>query len=91
VFENNSVENRSLSELAEVFLGMTWGFNMPAGTVVLLGSTNYVAISADYAAKFVQASGQLRGAFAGGVNILHGIASFWVACITQPELGHWPK
>ncbi len=93
VFENNLVENRSLSELVEVFLVRTWGFNMPTGTEVLLGSTSYAAITgtAHYTAKFVPASGQLRGAFAGGVNILHGISSFWVACITQPQLGHWPK
>ncbi len=63
MFENNLVGKGSLSELLEVFLCMTWSFDMPAGTVVLLGSTRYSAITgtADYVVKLVQASGQLRG------------------------------
>jgi hypothetical protein len=66
------VENGSLSELVEASLSLTHGFGVPAGTVVLLGSPSYAAITgtADYSADFVRASGQLRGAFSDGVNIL---------------------
>jgi hypothetical protein len=54
---------------------MTWGFNVPAGSVVLLASVGHVASvgTADYAAEFVWALGALRGAFAGSVNVIHGI------------------
>ncbi len=69
------VGNGSLSELVEVFLGMTLRLNMPAGAVVLLGSPSYVATTgtANYATKVFLALGQLRGAFTGDVNVLHGI------------------
>jgi hypothetical protein len=48
---------------------------MPAGTVVLLASPSHAATigTADYASEFVRASGRLRNAFMGGVNVLHGI------------------
>jgi hypothetical protein len=54
---------------------MTRGFDVPAGTVVLISSPSHAATmrTADYAAELVRASGQLRGAFAGGINILHGV------------------
>jgi hypothetical protein len=69
------VENASLPELVEVFLGLTKGFNMPAGAVVLLSSPSHAAVvgTADYAAEYVRSSGQLRNAFMGGVTVLHGI------------------
>jgi hypothetical protein len=69
------VENGTLVELVEVFLGMTRGFDLPAGAVVLISSPRHAAAigTADYAAEFIRASGQLRGAFAGGINILHGV------------------
>ncbi len=69
------VENGSLSELVEVFMGITRGFDVPAGTVVLLGSVSYMANmgTADYTTEFVRASGMLRGAFTGGVIVLHSI------------------
>jgi hypothetical protein len=59
----------------EAFLGLTRGFDVPAGAVVLLGSASYAALvgAADYCAEFVRAAGQLRGAFSGGINTLHGI------------------
>jgi hypothetical protein len=55
--------------------GLTRGFDMSAGAVVLLSSPSYAAVvgTADYAAEFVQSSGQLRNAFMGGVTVLHGI------------------
>jgi hypothetical protein len=60
------VENCALTDLVEVFLGLTRGFDMPAGTVVLMSSASHAAAvgTADYAADFVRASGALRGAFA---------------------------
>ncbi len=69
------IENGSLTELVEVFLGMTRGFDVPAGSVLLLASASCAAAvgTAEYAAKFVWAAGVLRGAFAGGVNVMHGI------------------
>ncbi len=69
------VENGSLTELVEVFLGLTRGFDMPAGAVVLLSSPSYAAVvgTANYAAEFVRSSGQLRNAFMGGVTVLHGV------------------
>jgi hypothetical protein len=69
------IENGLLTELVEAFLGMTRGFDVPAGSVILLGSASCAAASgtAEYAAEFVRAAGVLRGAFAGGVNVMHGI------------------
>ncbi len=61
-------EDGSLSDLVEVFLGVTRGFDVPAGAVVLMASTSHAAASheatigsADYAVDFVRASGLLRG------------------------------
>jgi hypothetical protein len=67
--------NGSLTEQLEVFLGMTRGFNMLAGTVVLLASASQAAAvgTADYAAEFIQAFTVLRGAFTSGVTVIHGI------------------
>jgi hypothetical protein len=64
------VENSSLTDLVDVFLGMSRGFDMPAGTVVLLASPSHAATigTADYASELVRASGKLRG-----FNVLHGI------------------
>jgi hypothetical protein len=43
---------------------------------VLISSASHVAAvgAAEYAADFVRASGQLRGAYAGSVSVLHGIS-----------------
>jgi hypothetical protein len=64
-----------LADLVDALLGMTRGFDMPAGTVVLLASASHAATigTAEYAAEFVRASGRLRSAFMGGVNVMHGI------------------
>jgi hypothetical protein len=69
------VENGSLTELVEVFLGLTRGFDVPAGAVVLLSSPSHAAAigTADYNAEFIRSAGRLRGAFMGGVTVLHGI------------------
>jgi hypothetical protein len=69
------VENGSLAELVEVFLGLTRGFDLSAGTVVLLSSPRHAAFvgTAEYAADFVRSSGQIRNAFMGGITVLHGI------------------
>jgi hypothetical protein len=69
------VENGSLADLVEVFLGVTRGFDVPAGAVVLIASASHAAAvgTADYASDFVRASGSLRGAFAGAVTVQHGV------------------
>jgi hypothetical protein len=70
------IENGTLMDLVEVFLGLSRGFDMPAGAVVLISSASHVTAvgAAEYAADFVRASGQLRGAYAGSVSVLHGIS-----------------
>ncbi len=67
------IENCALSDLVEVFLRLTRGFDMPAGAVVLMSWASHATAvgTADYAADFVRASGALRGAFAGAVTVLH--------------------
>jgi hypothetical protein len=91
------VENGTLVELAEVFLSMTRGFDVPAGTVILLASASHAAVvgTADYAAEFVRASGLLRGTFAGDINVLHGIpfliggTKSTMAIRAIAEIGQW--
>ncbi len=65
----------------EVFLGLTLGFDVPAGAVVLMALASHaVAVSADnYAIDFVRTSASLHCAFAGLVAVLHGIPFSWVA------------
>ncbi len=91
------VEHTSLTDIVEVFLGMTRGFDMPAGAVVLLSSPSYAASidMPDYAAEFVHDSDQLRGAFIGVVNVLHGIPFLLggivntAAIMALLEIEHW--
>jgi hypothetical protein len=70
------VENGTLMDLVEVFLGLSRGFDVPAGAVVLISSASHVAAvgAAEYATDYVRASGQLRGAYAGSVSVLHGVS-----------------
>jgi hypothetical protein len=91
------IENGTLVELVDAFLGLTRGFDVPAGTVALLGSASYAALvgTADYCAEFVRAAGRLRGAFSGGINTLHGIpfllggTKFAPAIRSLAEIEHW--
>jgi hypothetical protein len=91
------IENGSLVELVDAFLGLTRGFDVPAGTVALLGSTSYAALvgTAEYCAEFVRAACQLRGAFSGSINTLHGIpfllggTRYTPAIRTLAEVEHW--
>jgi hypothetical protein len=48
------IEDGSLLELADVFLGLTRGFTVPAGSVVVLSSASYLALvgTATYAKDF---------------------------------------
>ncbi len=75
------VENGALADLVEVFLGLTRGFDVPAGMVILLASASHAAAvgSSEYAMDFFRASGSIRGAFAGSVTVVHGSPSYWVA------------
>ncbi len=91
------VENGSLTELVEVFLGLTRGFDVPAGAVVLLSSPSHAAAigTADYTAEFVRSAGRLGGAFMGGVTVLHGIpfllggTNNTAAIRALAEIEHW--
>jgi hypothetical protein len=93
------IENCALSDLVEVFLGLTRGFDMPAGAVVMMSSASHAAAvgTADYAAYFVRASGALRGAFAGAVTVLHGIPFLLggtdnsAALRAIAEIEHWVR
>jgi hypothetical protein len=62
------VENGTLDDLTGVLLGVTVGFAVPAGTVVVICSASYmVAVGAAvYAEDLVRAYGTLLGAFGGG-------------------------
>jgi hypothetical protein len=91
------VENGSLSDLVEVFLGLTRGFDLPAGAVILLSSPSHAAAvgTAEYAADFVRSSGQVMYAFMGGITVLHGIpfllggTSNTAAIRAIAEIEHW--
>ncbi len=91
------MENGSLSDLVEVFLGLTRGFDLPAGAVILLSSPSHAAVvgTAEYAADFVRSSGQVRNAFMGGITVLHGIpfllggTSNTAAIRAIAEIEHW--
>jgi hypothetical protein len=91
------VENGSLSDLLEVFLGLTRGFDLPAGAVILLSSPSHAAAvgTVEYAADFVWSSGQVRNAFMGGITVLHGIpfllggTSNTAAIRAIAEIEHW--
>ncbi len=89
------VENCALTDLVEVFLGLTRGFDMPAGSVVLMSSASHAAAvgTADYTADFVRAS----GVFAGSVTVLHGIPFLLggtdnsAALRAIAEIEHWVR
>jgi hypothetical protein len=50
------VENGSMADLMEVFLGLTRGFDMPTGAMVLLSSPSFAATigTAEYATEYVR-------------------------------------
>jgi hypothetical protein len=77
----------------DVFLGMTRGFVMPVGAVGLLLSPRHAATigTAKYAAKFVHASGQLRGdQCVAWVPLPSGWHSEYTAAIRAlAERDHW--
>jgi hypothetical protein len=69
------VENCTITDLVDVFLGITKGSELPAGTVVLLASASHAAAvgMADYAADFVRGATRLGKTFTRGVHVIHGI------------------
>jgi hypothetical protein len=93
------IENCALADLVEVFLGLTRGFDMPAGAVVLMSSASHAAAvsTADYASDFVRAWGALRGAFAGAVTVLYGVPFLLggtensAALRAIAEIEHWVR
>jgi hypothetical protein len=68
------IENSTLIELADSFLEITKGFDMPVGSVVVLSSLTYLARvgTAAYAEELVRAIARIRDAYAGSVRIVHG-------------------
>jgi hypothetical protein len=86
-----------MADLMEVFLGLTRGFDMLTGAVVLLSSPSFAATigAAEYSTEFVWSSGQLRNAFIGGVTVLQGIpfllggTSSRPAVRTLAPIEHW--
>jgi hypothetical protein len=59
------IEHGSLAELVNVFLEITKGFSIPAGTIVVMASASSMAMygTADYAKEFVKANIKLRETF----------------------------
>ncbi len=68
------IENGSLIELADSFLEITKGFDMPVGSVVVLSSLTYLARvgTATYAEELVRSLARIRDAYASSVRIVHG-------------------
>ncbi len=68
------IENCTLIELADSFLEITKGFDMPVGSVVVLSSLSYLARvgTAAYAEELVRAIARIRDAYANSVRIVHG-------------------
>jgi hypothetical protein len=68
------IENGSLIELADSFLEITKGFDMPVGSVVVLSSLTYLARvgTAAYAEELVRSLARIRDAYASSVRIVHG-------------------
>jgi hypothetical protein len=91
------VEHGSLAELVGVFLEITKGFAIPAGTILLLASASHMAAvgTAEYAADFVCANIRIREALTSGVRILHGIpfliggTSNIPAIRSMAKINHW--
>jgi hypothetical protein len=81
----------------DVFLEITKGFSIPAGTVLLLASASSMAMigMADYAKEFVKANRKLRETFAGGVRVVHGVPFLiggtdnTAALRTMAEINQW--
>jgi hypothetical protein len=68
------IEDAQLAELAEAFLGLTRGFDVPVGTVVVLSSVSHLGRvgTAAYAADMVRALGRIHGGFGKSVRTVHG-------------------
>ncbi len=69
------IEHGTLAELVSVFLEITKGFAIPAGTVVVLASASNMATAgtAKYTAEFVRANVKLRETLSGGVRVRLGV------------------
>jgi hypothetical protein len=68
------IEDGTLSELVDAFLGLIRGFSVPAGSVVVLASASYLALvgTAAYAREFVDVGGRLMSTMGGGIEMVHG-------------------
>jgi hypothetical protein len=90
-------EHGMLTELVGIFLEITKGFAIPAGTVVLLASASHMAGvgTAEYTTDFMRANMCLREALSGRVRVIHGIPFLLggtcniSAIRTMPEINQW--
>ena len=81
------IENGALDDLVAAFLGVTRGFLVPTGTVILIASASHLAnvgVSA-YAFDLVRVAGKLSNIFGGGVVVIPGISLLLDGC-DSPEL-----
>jgi hypothetical protein len=68
------IENGTLMELADSFLDLAKGYDMPVGSVVVLSSVSLLARigTAAYAEEVVRAFARIRDAYANSVRVVHG-------------------
>jgi hypothetical protein len=77
----------SLDELVELFLAITRGCSIPAGSIVLISSLMHLAdvgVEA-YASDLASASAKLGRIFQGGIVVLPGLI-FWPVVINDPMI-----
>jgi hypothetical protein len=69
------IEDGTIFELVDAFLGLTRGFSVPAGSVVVLASASHLARvgTAAYARDFVHEGGRLVSTKGGGIELVHGV------------------
>jgi hypothetical protein len=69
-----AVEDAKLNELADTFLELSKGFDIPSGSVVLLFSASHLAWAgpAAYSKEWVAARGKIMRVLGGGVEIVQG-------------------
>jgi hypothetical protein len=67
------IEDGAIFELVDAFLGLTRGFSVPAGSVVVLASASHLARvgTAAYARDFVHEGGRLVSTMGGSIELVH--------------------
>jgi hypothetical protein len=91
------IEHSKLAELVSVFLEITKGFAVLAGTVLLLASACHMEVvgTAKYAPDFFRVNIKIREMLTSGVRVLHGIPFLiggpnnTAAIRTMAEISQW--